>query len=382
MKYFLIFILASMMLVSCKQEKKKEKPDKKAEYVQMKHLKFSPQEYVVYKTAKPLEIDGIAGENAWEKAPFTKKFVDIEGDKKPEPKFDTRVKMLWDDKYLYVYAELDEPDIWATITTRDAVIFHDNDFEVFIDPDGDNHGYYEFEMNAFNTVWDLMLIKPYRDGGLSINNWDINGLKSAVKIYGTINDPKNKDEKWTVEIAFPLKVLNEHNLGAKPADGVQWRMNFSRVEWDTKVVDGKYVKEKDAKTGKPLPEHNRVWSPQGVINLHQPETWGFIQFSDKEPGTKKVKFHYDKDEDVKWELMKVYHAENAYKASTGKWASKLKQLKKVGLDTKGLKYVKSVQTTTSLYEAKALRKKSRFVWHVDNSGRLWKTKKKESKNKK
>ena len=116
--------------------------------------------------------------------------------------------------------------------------------------------------------------------------------------------------------------------------------------------------------------------------MHQPETWGFIQFSDKEPGTKKVKFHYSKDEDVKWELMKVYYAENAYKASTGKWASRLKQLKKVGLDTKELKYVRSVQTTSSLFEAKASRKKSKFVWHIDNTSRLWKTKKKESKNKK
>ena len=56
--------------------------------------------------------------------------------------------MLWDDEYFYVAAELEEPDIWATLTERDAVIFYDNDFEIFIDPDGDSHEYYEFEMNA------------------------------------------------------------------------------------------------------------------------------------------------------------------------------------------------------------------------------------------
>ena len=53
----------------------------------------------------------------------------------------------------------------ARSTKKNQVIFHDNDFEVFIDPDGDNHNYYEFEMNALNTMWELTLVKPYRDGG-------------------------------------------------------------------------------------------------------------------------------------------------------------------------------------------------------------------------
>jgi hypothetical protein len=370
-------VLMALIFFSCGQEVKKDKKDKEAkkEFVQMKKLNFSPKSYVVYKTSKPLKIDGSADEEAWKKAPFTSKFEDIEGDVKPKPRFDTRAKMLWDDKYLYVYAELEEPHIWANLTKRDAVIFYDNDFEVFIDPDGNTHGYYEYEVNAFNTVWDLMLIKPYRDGGPPINNWDINGLKSAVKVYGTINKPEDKDDKWTVEIAFPFSALNEFNQGPRPADGVQWRINFSRVEWDTEVVDGKYVKVKDPKTGKPLPEYNWVWSPQGVINMHQPETWGFIQFADVQPGTKEVKFVYDTDEDLKWELMNVYYAEKAFRSSTGRYTPKLKLLKKVGLDVKSLKHVYSIQTTKSLFEARARKKDSKFVWHIDDKSYMWKTKK-------
>jgi len=48
---------------------------------------------------------------------------------------------------------------------------------VFIDPDGDTHAYYELEVNAFGTPWDLLLIKPYRDGGPAVISWDISGLK-------------------------------------------------------------------------------------------------------------------------------------------------------------------------------------------------------------
>ena len=77
---------------------------------------------------------------------------------------------------------MEEPDVWATLTERDSVIFHDNDFEVFIDPDGDTHAYYELEVNALGTAWDLILIKPYRDGGPAINGWDIAGLKVGVDV--------------------------------------------------------------------------------------------------------------------------------------------------------------------------------------------------------
>ena len=52
----------------------------------------------------------------------------------PSPRFRTRVKMLWDDNYLYIAAELEEPNVAAKLTERDSVIFHDNDFEVFIKP--------------------------------------------------------------------------------------------------------------------------------------------------------------------------------------------------------------------------------------------------------
>lgn len=50
------------------------------------------------------------------------------------------------------------------LETCDCVIFQDNDFEVFINPDGDNCMYYEIEINALGQVWDLLLPKPYRNG--------------------------------------------------------------------------------------------------------------------------------------------------------------------------------------------------------------------------
>jgi len=45
------------------------------------------------------------------------------------------MQMLWDDECLYIAAEMEEPHLWATLTEHDSIIFHDNDFEVFLDPD-------------------------------------------------------------------------------------------------------------------------------------------------------------------------------------------------------------------------------------------------------
>ena len=250
----------------------------------MENLFTQPESYVVYHTDHPPVIDGNINELVWQQANWTNEFVNIEGIDKPRAPFPTKIKLLWNDSCLYIAAQMTEPQVWATFKNRDAIIFHDNDFEFFIDPYNTTHNYFEVEVNPLNTIFDLFLSKPYRDGGVSLSSWDVKGLQSAVKIQGTLNDPSDKDEGWTVEMAIPFKSISFGGRGARPQEGTTWRINFSRVEWDTKVVDGKYVKLTDG-SGKPLPEHNWAWSPQGLINMHFPERWGYMQFSLKEPGS-------------------------------------------------------------------------------------------------
>ncbi len=240
----------------------------------------TPRSYKVLKSVSPLTIDGKLDDQAWATAPWTEDFTDIEGPIKPAPLFRTRSKILWDDHYLYIGAELEEPHIWATFTEDETVIFHENDFEVFIDPGNDGLLYYELEINALGTKWDLLLTKPYRQGGIPVNSWDIPGLMKGVYLDGTLNDPSDRDNFWSVELALPWKVLREcapHKR--RPLPGESWRINFSRVQWERTVVDGKYSKKRNSETGRVLPEYNWVWSPQGVIDMHHPETWGIMEFS-------------------------------------------------------------------------------------------------------
>ena len=240
-----------------------------------------PKHYIVNKINDQINIDGIDDELAWNNAIYTDDFVDIEGSKIPSQK--TNVKMLWDEKFLYVFAKLYENHIWGDITKRDEVIYYNNDFEVFINPNDDVFSYGEIEINALGTEWDLFLNRPYRLKGKADSSWDINGLKSAVDISGTLNDPNDLDDYWTVEIAIPLKEIEKLNTSGKDEkviSGDVWRINFSRVNWDFEINNGVYSRKKE--NGKYLPEYNWVWSPQGIINMHVPENWGYLVFSEND----------------------------------------------------------------------------------------------------
>ncbi len=319
--------------------------------------------YVCRRAAGPVTIDGRPDEPAWQAAAWSDDFQDIEGLRKPAPRFRTRMKMLWDDDYLYIAAVLEEPHVWATLTRHDSVIFHDNDFEVFLDPDGDSHLYAELELNALNTTWDLLLPQPYKDGGRAINAWEIPGLRTAVHVDGTLNDPRDVDRGWSVEIAWPWKSLAELSaVRVPPRDGDQWRINFSRVEWRHEVVGGKYRKIKG------LREDNWVWSPQGVIDMHRPERWGYLQFSTAGPGTE-VPFRPDPAARDRYQLHRVYYAQRHYRKAHGTWAPRLADL---GL--KGLPPSLRLEPTRGGFEASVEapgRDGPARRWHIRSDARVW-----------
>jgi hypothetical protein len=281
---------------------------------------ITPLGYVVRHAAKPPVIDGQLDDAAWSGAEWTSDFVDIEGVAKPRPRLRTRAKLLWDDNWLYVAAELEEPHVWATLTQHDSVIFQDPDFEVFIDPDGDTHAYYEFEINARNTSWDLHLPKPYMDGGSAQNDWEIPGLKSAVHVKGTLNDPRDTDRGWTVELALPWSAFAAHARHAGPPnEGEQWRLNFSRVEWRIVTEGGTYRKVPHT------PEDNWVWSPQGVIDMHRPEMWGVLQFT-RQPASELVAVAPIPGKAARDAALDVYHAQRDFFTVHERWAGTLDEL--------------------------------------------------------
>lgn len=227
-------------------------------------------------------LDGDASGPGWDSIPWVCDFLgDIASG--PRPTLRTDVKMLWDAAHFYVALRIEEPHVWATVTERNAVVFMDNDVEVFVDCDGTGRNYYECEVNALGTLWELMLNKSYKEGGHA-TDWNLSGLRCGVSVDGTLNDPRDVDVGWNVTLAFPVTEMKPFGAAPLLKAGMEWRVNYSRVQWQHEVVGGKYVRVPPHGTPLPQgsnkwhPEKNWTWANMGEVNAHIPERWGFVRF--------------------------------------------------------------------------------------------------------
>jgi hypothetical protein len=261
-----------------------------------------PEPYPCQKIHQPLIIDGDLTKAIWQQAPKSPRFVEISSG--GPALYDTRAAALWDDQYLYVGFWVEEPFVTASLTERDAIIFAENDVEVFIDG-GDT--YYELEINALNTRYEVFFIwkDAYQKGGVfdvpefdvrvrdaytfggnhdrsvdhfwrgshprgvrwAFRDFDLPGLKTQVKIQGAINNSNTIDQGWTVEMAFPWTGLSWLAVGRSlpPQLGDIWRLQFARYE-------------RIASTAHHI---GWAWTPVGSNDNHRPERFTSLQFVDQ-----------------------------------------------------------------------------------------------------
>jgi hypothetical protein len=237
----------------------------------------SEKKYTARMAKRPIKVDGKLNEHDWKQAVLISNFEDIEGAAKPKPTFSTEVKMMWDSQYLYIGAVLEEPHLWGTLQKHDDIIYRDHDFEVFIDPMGDGEQYFEIEINVLGTIMDLFMNKPYKKGGTFDMGWNTTGIQSKIIANGTINDNTDIDSGWTLEMAIPFTAISKVQRAATPSFNKPWRINFSRVQW-TLEPDGISYRKKLNQNNKPISEHNWVWNPTGVVDMHVPAKWGYLYF--------------------------------------------------------------------------------------------------------
>ncbi len=216
----------------------------------------------VYRSEGSLTPDGKLDEVSWGKTEGTGALGNLAGDKTVKP--ETNVKMLWDDRYLYIAFICEDADVWTSYTKRDDPLYREETTEVMIDADGSKSTYYELQVNAANAVYDAYF--PERRKNMDIK-WD-SKLKSGVQVEGTLNKREDRDTRYVVEMAVPFtEIKDAPNLPPKPGD--QWRINFYRME-------------RPQKRGTLA----AMWSPTLVGDFHTLGRFGTITFSDKPAGTK------------------------------------------------------------------------------------------------
>lgn len=318
----------------------------------------APRTYTCYRAEGELKIDGKLDEASWQKAESTAPFEDISGEGFPTPKYETTAKMLWDDDYLYVGAVLMEEDIKALLTQRDTIIYYDNDFEVFIDPDGNGHTYFEIETNARAVIFDLMLDKPYRTNGNFLLQWDCPGLKAAVHCEGTMNQPGDKDQYWSVEMAIPHQALTI-NFDNPLKAGNTWRINFSRVEWLKKGG----------------PEENWVWTATGRIDMHMPDRWGYLYFVDKPVGTSQNdEFVYPYNQAIYKLIWAMFYAQQDNYSQQQSYLTTKEQfaLTDKELSTLPAGAEIAIEGTQNIYQISITSPAEKVRYVLNNEGRFWK----------
>ena len=142
--------------------------------------------------AKKITIDGQALEDSWNRAewkPIDELWI---GDPVSEQDFSGRYKLLWSEKYLYVYAEI-EDDTLIDIHEDGLVKYWDDDcLEVFIDEDASG-GKHQYSHNAW--AYHMAL------DGKTVDY----GPDSLAHYYDHVNYKRVTTEtKSTWELAFSL----------------------------------------------------------------------------------------------------------------------------------------------------------------------------------
>ncbi len=250
--------------------------------------------YRALRTATPPVIDGRLDDAVWQLAPVSARYVDLVSG--APTIHDTRAIIVWDEKCLYLGIRVEEPFVRAKFTEVNSPIYEDNDVEVFI---AGADAYYEFEVNAFNTPYEVFFVweeawqragfaeqpdfrrerlRPFngvgftthpRGGRLGNFDWHFPGKRTAVFVDGTINDDRDRDRGWTVELAFPwagMKPLATDGRALPPKPGDIWRIDLSR-----------FNQYKEA----PPARDSGGWalSPHRVWDSHVPECFPRVEFS-------------------------------------------------------------------------------------------------------
>jgi hypothetical protein len=180
-----------------------------------------------------------------------------------KPAYDTTVRMLWSNKYLYIAFACEDPLVRTNITQHDGELFTQDVTEVFLAPTGCWRNYFEIEVNPLNVTLDsFMLNQSNPDGSYRriqfLGSYDCWDLRSKVAIDGEMGKPGAKG--WSAEYAIPFMSLEgPDNIVPKPGD--RWRANFCRI---------------DVGAGPEMTFHS--WSPLGFHDFHRAYRFGWMVF--------------------------------------------------------------------------------------------------------
>ena len=213
LKHCVLFSCILLIVVSCERSGRDAVP--------------SGRIFNVLRVQEPPAVDGILNDECWHRAEASSLVLCADG---ANPDYPTTVRILYDDSMLYVGFECRDLDAAGTVSERDGPVDREEHVTLCIDADADTLTYAVVSFSPTGVVWDAFVME--QKGGATkkiLSDWNCEGLRSSVSVYGGGPKPGTEDRFWTVEIALPLSELYTAPR-IPPADGDAWRFNSFRLE--------------------------------------------------------------------------------------------------------------------------------------------------------
>jgi hypothetical protein len=178
-------------------------------------------------TPTPIKLDGSLDDPAWKNACVYTMYLPADVKEKCLAE-NGEVRLAWDDQYLYIGVKYYDSDIIAEGRQDQLMHFELGDLcEVFVKND---HFTWYWELYGTPLGYKTNLFFPGSGhcGLPSAKNYKC-GLKVAAQVKGTVNNWKDKDDYFTVELAMPIKDLTA--LGGSFGPGEPWRILVARYNY-------------------------------------------------------------------------------------------------------------------------------------------------------
>lgn len=210
----------------------------------------------ITKTAESPVIDGLLNDSCWKDARVMSLILCADGQK---PLYPTTVRVSYDDAYLYIGFECQDPDAASSIMENDGPVIHQDHVSVYIDAGNDAKSYAVIDVAPTGAYSDAYVLS-YSDGVREkiLPGWNCEGLRISVSVYGGGARPGTQDRFWTVEMAMPLvEFVTAPEIPPSPGD--MWRINFHRVDI-TNTMDFS------------------AFAPTGTEDFHKPSKFARLYF--------------------------------------------------------------------------------------------------------
>ena len=232
--------------------------------------------YTVQTAHTPPVIDGKLDEPIWA---FTPEFKLVDCATGAPSHELTRVKMVWHGAYLYLGALVYEKDLQDHSQRHGDLVFSESCLEIYLEAPASlptqeaPWRYLEIDVSPTGVMYDARVtnwrlrhpdpaVKYPFEGDDSYYPPD---LKVATRVIGTLNDNRDQDKGWWVEMQIPLTgaprgwppCLLEGN------NRQQWRFNVYRVHNWTKPD-----------------QELQAFSPTGILGFHVAPRFAYLRFAD------------------------------------------------------------------------------------------------------